>query len=257
MTVLTVRQLAAGYDSARPVFSDVDLRLDEGEITSLLGPNGAGKTTLLRAIIGLLPVRHGTVTVDGVPLAALSARQRARCIGYVPQREDLDPGMSVFDAVLIGRAPHRGWMLPWRRADLGAAEDALRQVDILEHRDRLLGELSGGERQRVALARALAQQPAVMLLDEPVAHLDPGHQVALFRVLRQLATAGTAILMTLHDLNQALQWSDRTVLLADGGCVASGRPQEVLTPERIRQVYGVRAVTGIVDGVPVIRYDSG
>ena len=203
------------------VLADVDVALGAGELVAVLGPNGSGKSTLLRVLAGLARPSTGEVRLDGRPLGALGRRAVARRLALVPQDPRVDYPFTALEVTLMGRAPHqRGLGLPSAR-DLAVAEDALARVDAGGLAGRLIDHLSGGERQRVFLARALAQEPDVLLLDEPTTHLDVRHQLETHALLRHLCRErGLACVTVVHDLNLAMTYCDRVVVLA-GGRVAA------------------------------------
>jgi cobalamin transport system ATP-binding protein len=235
------------------VVRDVHLEVERGEWVALIGPNGAGKTTLLRAIAGL--VRHdGAIALEGSPVAGLSRRERARRVAVVPQEPEIPPWLTVSEYVLLGRTPHLGPLACEGVHDGDAAARALVELDLYDLRDRTLGTLSGGERQRVVVARALAQEAAIVLLDEPTAALDIGHQQQALEVLDALRVAGGLTLVAaMHDLTLAAQYADRVVLLDEGSVVADGSPESVLTEEILGVHFGtsVRVVT-VDDRVAVL-----
>jgi iron complex transport system ATP-binding protein len=204
----------------------------------ILGPNGAGKTTLLKAIMGLVPHR-GAVLQAGQPLSALSSKERARCVAYVPQRSLLNAPLTVSSVVAQGRYCHGSDLTALTRADRQAIEQALQATDMTALAERPFTELSGGEQRRVLLARALATEAPVILLDEPNASLDLSHALRLFHHMKQLAANGRTLVVVLHDLNDALSWCDCALLLSEGRVVTHGPPAQVLDADRVRQVYGV------------------
>ena len=248
---MTARLAAAGIVCSYPgkagdhtVLEDFSLVAEPGTVTALLGSNGAGKSTALRALARLLRPRAGTVTLDGRDVWQLPQRTFVRHVAFVPQTEAVAWPMTVEHAVLLGRVPHRGWLLPYTAEDREALSTALRQVDLEALRDRSLDSLSGGERRRALLARALAQDAEVLLLDEPGAHLDLRHQVELFDLLARLARErGAAVVLSLHDLNLASLFADRAVLLSEGRILAQGLCQEVLTPDLLRRTFGIPVET--------------
>ena len=229
----------------RPVVRDVEAVVEHGEWVALIGPNGAGKTTLLRAIAGL--VRHdGAVSLLGRPAASLDRRQRARAVAVVPQAPETPPWLTVAEYVLMGRTPHLGPLARESAADRDSAARALGLLELDSLADRPLGTLSGGERQRAVVARAVAQQASIVLLDEPTAALDIGHQQQALELLDGLrAREGLTLVAAMHDLTLAAQYADRVVLLSDGRIVADGAPVDVLTEETLAEHYGatVRVVT--------------
>ncbi|HET8629246.1 MAG TPA: ABC transporter ATP-binding protein [Thermomicrobiales bacterium] len=252
--LVEARRLRFGY-GARPVLRDLSLRVAHGEFVGLIGPNGAGKSTLLRLVCGALRPAAGELDFDGAPLARLSRRALARRIAVLPQSPMLPDAFTVAELVLLGRTPHLGLLQPEGRADFAAARRALLAAGCLDLAGRRLGELSGGERQRAALARALAQEPELLLLDEPTAHLDPGHQQELLATLGRLnREAGLTVLAVFHDLNLAAARCDRLALLHDGRAIADGPPAAVLTPPLLRRAYGFEAqvIPHPRTGLPVV-----
>lgn len=229
----------------RALVSDVDLTVDRGEVVGLVGPNGAGKSTLLRAISGVLP-SDGHVAIEGRPAADFDRREFARWVAIVQQLPEAPPSMRVGDLVLLGRHPHLGWFEHESAHDHQIARLAMVRAGCIEFADRELGTLSGGERRRVFIARGLAQEPALMLLDEPTANLDAGAQAEVCELLRELAADGVGVLVVLHDLTLAAAYCDRVVLLADGRVLDSGPPREVITEEQVARMYG--------SGVTVLRH---
>jgi iron complex transport system ATP-binding protein len=240
---LAAERIACAYGN-HTVLADFSLVAEPGTVTALLGPNGAGKSTALRALARLLRPREGTVTLDGKDVWQLPQRAFVRHVAFVPQTEAAAWPMTVEHAVLLGRVPHRGWLLPYTPEDREVLSTALRQVDLEALRARNLDTLSGGERRRALLARALAQDAEVLLLDEPGAHLDLRHQVELFDLLARLARERrVAVVLSLHDLNLASLFADRAVLL-HGGCILSQGPcQEVLTPDLLGRTFGIPVET--------------
>jgi manganese/iron transport system ATP-binding protein len=225
------------YD-AEPVLTGVTGRVCAGEVVALIGPNGAGKSTLIKAVLGLVPVVGGTITVLGrTPAAA------RRDVGYVPQADTLDPQfpVSVAQVVLMGRYRQVGWVRRPGRTDRRAAAEALEQVGLADRAKATFGTLSGGQRQRVLLARAIAQQPRLLLLDEPFNGVDLVSQDALLQVLAELKRQGTAVLISTHDLALAQHVADHACLL-NRSMVGFGPTASTLTPDRLRATYGSRAL---------------
>jgi iron complex transport system ATP-binding protein len=246
-----VRGLGVTLGRSR-VLDGVDLVVPEGAWTAIVGPNGAGKSTLLRAVAGL--IRHdGQVLLAGQDAAGLRPRQRAALVGYAPQVPTLPPAMTVVEYVGLGRTPYRSLLSGPQARDRDVVDRALRELDLIELAPRLLRTLSGGERQRAVLARALAQEPSVLLLDEPTAALDLGHaQQVLDLVDRLRLDQGLTVISTLHDLVLAGQYAQRLMLLAGGRVVAEGAPEQVLTDTALAEHYGARArVEAGPDGVRV------
>jgi iron complex transport system ATP-binding protein len=212
----------------RPVLKGVTFAVRAGEVVALIGPNGAGKTSLLKTLAGLVVPGRGRVQV---------AATRSRSVAYLAQGEELPAYFTAREVVELGRLPYVGMWRHLGEDDERAITRAMRRTATIELADRKVGALSGGERQRVALARAIAQEPKVLLLDEPTTHLDLRHQVELFASLREEARSGTAVVAVMHDLTFAAQ-ADRCVLLAEGTVRADGPPSDALRPEVLAEVYG-------------------
>lgn len=251
MTLLSVTALAASL-RGKTVLRDISFSVGPGEFVGLLGPNGAGKSTLLRALLGLVP-SHGAVAIAGRPSGAMSAAERARLVAYLPQEREIGWGIPVEDVVALGRMPHRPAFAGIGNDDLQAIERAIERMEVEDLRHRPATELSGGEKARVLIARALAQEAPLLLADEPTAGLDPSHQIALMRIFAALAAEGHAIVASLHDLGLAARWCSRLFLVEQGAIVADGAPAEVLTAERLRQVYGVESYFGEAAGKMIVQ----
>jgi iron complex transport system ATP-binding protein len=244
---LGVRNLSVQL-GPRTVVHDVSFAAPAGAVTVLLGPNGAGKSTILKAAAGLLPYQ-GTIALGDRDAATLERRARARAVAYVPQASALDAPMPVRDVVAQGRFAHgdTGWLTFLSRpsaAEAAVVTAAMERTDVTALADRAFNQLSQGERRRVLVARALASAAPVLLLDEPTAALDVGHALGLLQVLRAAARAGTAVVIVLHQLQEAAAIADHAVLLAQGRISESGPVAAVLAPEPVRRVYGVELVPG-------------
>ncbi len=226
---------------AETLLDGVTMHADRGQLVGLIGPNGAGKSTLLRAISGILGYRDGAVRLDGADLKALSSREIAAGLALVPQIAPYTQGFTSIELVLMGRYPHLGRFQIEGKEDDRIARDAMRLTEIEQFADRTLDTLSGGERQRVFVSRALAQQPRVLLLDEPTSNLDVLHQLKVFDLVRKLVDDGLSAIAAIHDLNMAARYCDRLVLLHRGRVLSEGPPEAVLTPETIESAFGVRA----------------
>lgn len=223
-----------------PVVDSVDLIVQQGEWVSILGPNGAGKTTLLHAMAGLVPF-SGDVTIGGLSPGTAGRRAIARVVALMPQRPVVPEGVTVRELVELGRTPHLARFASGAAGDRGVVDSVIDRLDLGALASRPATELSGGELQRVVLGRALAQQPEVLLLDEPTSALDIGHQQQVLDLIDSLRPGGgLTVLAAMHDLTSAAQYGERLVLLDAGRVVADGTPGEVLTPERISDVYGAR-----------------
>jgi ABC-type cobalamin/Fe3+-siderophores transport system ATPase subunit len=232
------------------VLHGVTLSLAAGEALALVGPNAAGKSTLVRTLAGLLRSTRGSVLLEGRPLHAWTRDAMARAMALVTS-EDEGPGtLAVEDRVALGRYPHRGPFRPLLEADRAAIRRALQRTGIEPLARRRLATLSAGERQLAALARGLAQEPRVLLLDEPAAHLDVGHQLRLFRVLDEVRAGGVAVLAVVHDLQRGAAWAERMVLLAAGRVAAQGPPDAVLASEECARAFDVAIRGHAVPGSP-------
>jgi iron complex transport system ATP-binding protein len=251
--LVEVRGASFGYGAGLAV-EEVSFHAAAGEMVGLVGPNGAGKSTLLKLVAGLLAPSAGSVRLCGLDPHAAPRREVARVCALVPQEPQLHWPFTVREAVMMGRSPRQGLLAIADRFDHGAVEGALQACDLLPLAGRRLDALSGGERRRVFFARALAQEPRVLLLDEPTAFLDLAHQVAAMRMARVAAEAGLCVVAVLHDLNLAAQACGRLVVLSHGRVVAEGPPGEVLTAERVEEVWGVPVWRGRheVSGAPLL-----
>jgi iron complex transport system ATP-binding protein len=238
VSLLEVHELAFGYPH-HPVGWDVTLRLEPGEVLALLGPNGAGKTTLFRTILGWLPPFAGTVVLAGEPLAHWSRARLARLLGYVPQAHAGLFAFTVLEVVLMGRTAHLpAFGVPTRR-DREVALEALDALGVAALAPRIYTELSGGERQLVLLARALAQEPRLLVMDEPTANLDFGNQIRVLDEITELARRGIAVLMSTHHPDHACRVASRVALLKRGRIVGEGAPDALLSVERLARLYDV------------------
>jgi iron complex transport system ATP-binding protein len=243
MTTLSVENLTCSYNgNNEPVLADVNLTARPGEVLALIGPNGAGKTTLLRAMSRVLRPQQGHVRLDERNIWELPAQQVAQRVACVAQNTRLAWPYTVRQVVSLGRFPHRGWLSPYTADDRRVIEEALNRTGLWALRERPLHTLSGGERQRAIIARALAQAPEVLLLDEPVAHLDLKYQVTILDLVRELAYGGLAVVVSLHDLNYAACYADRLAMLAKGQLLAVGEPAAILTAVNLEAVYDTQVV---------------
>lgn len=237
--MVKIRHLTVFYDQ-RQALHDINLDLYAGQILVVIGPNGAGKTTLVRAISGVTPLGSGEITIDAASLSTLSPMERARRVAVVPQARSLPPAFTAWETVLLGRTPHLNFLGHASSEDEQIVRQAMQKTDTWDIADRRLGELSGGEQQRVLLARALAQQASILLLDEPVTHLDLHYQLDLLDKIRELARKEQlCVLAVLHDLNMAARYADQVVLLVKGELIAIGNADEILVPEILSKAYNL------------------
>jgi iron complex transport system ATP-binding protein len=230
------------------IVDGASLGVSTGEIVGLVGPNGAGKSTLLRAMLGLVDRSGGAVKLDGEDFFARSGRERARAVAFLPQDRRVEWRLPAGDVVMLGRYPHQAGFGGPSPEDRAAVDRALDEVDASALSDRPVAVLSGGERTRVLLARALAVEAPLLLVDEPIAALDPYHQLHVMEILRERARSGGGVLAVIHDLALASRFMDRLVLMDGGRIVAEGAPAAVLTPESLAEVYRVDAIAGANDG---------
>jgi len=257
-----VDQLSFRYDSvlAHPsgdrsawVINGIEFTVRQGEIVGVIGPNGSGKSSLLKLLARLVRPQEGTIRLFGVELGTLSRESISRQVAYMPQDLSYDFPFSVLDMVLMGRFAHRRgglWSLVgWeKQEDLAVAEEAMAQADVMHLANRMIATLSAGERQRVLLARALAQEPRVLMLDEPTAHLDLNHQLDVCRILQLVhAQLQMTVLLVSHDINLASQYCDRILVMKQGAVVCIGPPQDVIHPRVLSEVYGCQV---LVDAHP-------
>lgn len=234
---LSARALRARLGEAE-VLHGIDLDLPAGRWTSIVGPNGAGKSTLLKVLAQLLPAQ-GSVSLLGQPLDTLDRRARARQLAWLGQNGSAGDDLTVFDVALLGRLPHQAWLAPPSAADHAAVERALRATQAWDWRARALGQLSGGERQRVLLARALAVEAQVLLMDEPLANLDPPHQTDWLLMVRALVAEGKTVVSVLHEISFALQ-ADDLVLMDRGRIVHQGACGDAATHRALEAVFDHR-----------------
>jgi len=238
MTTLNIDSLSVTL-GGNSILSDVSFTLPRGEIVGLIGPNGAGKSTAIKAILGLVGRTTGTATVNDTDIAVMEPRTRAKTLAYVPQGAPVHWPLTAERTVALGRVPH---LTPWQvlgPADDAAIKGAMQKTDCLEFKDRLVTTLSGGERARVLLARTLAVGADFILADEPIAALDPMHQLQVMDILKAEAANGTGVLVVMHDLGLAMRTCDKLVLLHETKVLAAGVPNDVLTDTNLKTAFGV------------------
>ena len=239
---LAARGLSAGYPG-RTVIDGLDLEIAPGRVTMIIGANACGKSTLLGVLARLRPPMAGTIELDGVDASTLSRRGFARTVGLLPQQPSAPEGLTVAELVSRGRHPHRGVFQRWSAEDSAIVDAALASTGMTELADRPVGDLSGGQRQRAWIAMALAQDPRILLLDEPTTFLDLSHQIEVLDLLRELnRTQGTTIVVVLHELNLAARYADELVVMSQGRIVAHGAPAEVLTADVVSEAFSLDAL---------------
>lgn len=246
--MLRTENLTCAYGS-KLILQDLTLTMEAGSFTAILGINGSGKSTLLQNLNGILQPQSGTVLVDGRELSRMGGNEAARLIGYMPQKSSAS-ACTVFDAVLLGRKPHIRWNVGER--DLQVVDRTLTLLGLQSYALRRTSELSGGELQKVVIARALAQEPKVLLLDEPISHLDIRNQMDTLALLKKIVEElQLTVAVVIHDLSMALRFADRFVLLKQGSLYAAG-DHGVITRRSIRDVFHIDAAIHRIDGVPVV-----
>jgi len=253
-SALRLQEVSLGY-GARLVLDHVSLEALPGQLLGVVGPNGCGKSTLIRGITRLLPSRTGTISIGGRDVTRMKSGELARVVAVVPQNAVLPDLFTALEVVLMGRAPHLGRFRYEGNRDFAIAQRAMELTDTAALSHRRVGELSGGERQRLCIARALAQEPRLVLLDEPTAHLDISHQVGTLDLVSNLCREhDLAALATFHDLNLAAQYCARVVILSAGVVYCKGAPAEVITADNIKDVYGaeVCVMPHPVSGLPQV-----
>ena len=233
----------------RAIVNDAGLSLAPGELVGLIGPNGAGKSTLLRSLLGISPRDAGSVTLDGQDFGAMPAPARARAIAFLPQDRRVEWRLTAHDVVMLGRYPHQAGFGGPTPADREAVARAISAVEGEALLDRPISVLSGGERTRILLARALAVEAPLLLADEPIAALDPYHQLHVMEILQARARSGAGVLAVIHDLTLASRFMDRLILMNAGRIIANGPPTAVLSPQNLAQTYRIT-------GTPPIRLNS-
>ncbi|MCX6024696.1 MAG: ABC transporter ATP-binding protein [Chloroflexi bacterium] len=255
--LLRVENLRFSYDrEGKRVLDGLSLRLGRGEVAAILGPNGAGKTTLLHALLGILKPQSGQIWLAGRELESYRRHELSRLVGLAPQIEHVPFDYSVEEYVLMGRAPHLGMLELPTQEDMRLALQALDELGLLGLRGRSFLELSGGERQMVVLARTLTQQVPLLLMDEPLAHLDLSNKGRILSVIRRLSAAGIAVLFTTHEPDMVHGVAQRVVLMRQGRVIASGPTETVMTSEALSQTYGVTIRVLKVEGVSLERLEA-
>lgn len=221
------------------ILKGIDISFEKGKFYSIVGPNGSGKTTLVKNIIKYISPSKGSIVVSETPINKIKARDLADIISYVPQDTLLELEFSCYDVVMMGRSSKVKFLGNEKTTDIEKVLEAMKVTGTLNLKDKLITEISGGERQRVLLARAIAQESQCIILDEPLSHLDIKHQLDILDNLIKIKKSGKTIISVLHDINLALKYSDNTVIMKDGKVFANGPTEKVITPNNIKEVYGV------------------
>lgn len=235
--LLGINNLSGGYHRER-VVNNICLEIKKGDFLGIIGPNGSGKTTLLRLASRILPPQEGSISFKGKDISLMPRKEFCKLVAFVPQDTLINFSFTAFEIVLLGRIPHLKRLQTETKNDIKIAQNSLFLTDTAGLKDKFIDELSAGERQRVMIAKALAQEPVLLLLDEPTSHLDIGHQIQILDLLKNLnQSKNLTIVMVLHDLNLAGEYCNRIVLLDKGSVMKTGSPEEVLTYENIEAVY--------------------
>jgi iron complex transport system ATP-binding protein len=254
--ILSVSGLSYSYNGARQAaLRDLSLEIPASAITAILGPNGSGKTTLLRLLLGVLRPQKGTIRLVGRPQGSYSRRNLSQLVGLVPQDEHIPFDFSILEYVLLGRAPYLGPLAMPGEADYAVAQAALQTTGLADLQHRPLPNLSGGERQLAVVARALAQQPRILLLDEPASHLDLGNKSRLLGIMRELAARGVTLVLTTHDPNAAAAVAGYVVLMREGQILDAGPIDDMLTSDKLSATYGVPVEVFHIEGKRVVLLD--
>ena len=245
---LAADALFAGYDG-KTIVSDVSITIPQNKISVILGANGCGKSTLLKTFAKLLKPEQGSILLDGKSIFSIPSKQMAQTLGLLPQSPVVPEGIKVTDLVARGRFPYRKLLGGLQKEDFAAVEEALEMMGITELADACVDELSGGQRQRVWIAMALCQGTKTLFLDEPTTYLDIRYQIEILQLVKKLNQKfGITIIMVLHDINQAIAYSDNVIGMKDGKVLVEGEPEEVITEESIKELYGIELGVTRVDG---------
>jgi len=251
--MIELKNISFSYDDGPAVLRHLSLKITKGEFVGILGPNGSGKTTLLKIISGTLKPQKGEMTLDGRSIETVRRKDRAKFIAVVPQETSIPFSFSALEVVLMGRAPYLPPFGFETKEDIAVAKSAMSATDVSSMAERNIQELSGGEKQRVIVARALAQEPRLLLLDEPTTYLDIKHQMDLYRLVKKRNEEdGLTVITVLHDINLASTFCDRIIFLKHGGIVADGTPHDVIKYAKIKEVFDTEVYVGINDltGMP-------
>lgn len=247
--MLEILDITVGYRKI-PVLKALSVKIQKPEFLGIIGPNGSGKSTLLKTICCILTPWDGRIVLDGKEITHMTRKEIARILGYVPQSTSFVFPFTCEEAVLMGRYAHNGN----KSKDYHVVKKAMELTDTLSLKDRRINELSGGELRRVIIARALAQEPEILILDEPTVHLDINHRIEIFDLLGELKSRGITIIAVLHDLNIASEYSERLLVMKDGAIVKDGNPKDIILGETIKEVYGaeVTIIENPISHLPLV-----
>lgn len=242
MHAIEVQNVIFGYKKDL-VLKDISFNIEKGKFFSIIGPNGSGKSTILKLLNNLYTTKRGQILIEGNKISNYKKKALAKKIALVPQNTNLDYEFPVEDVILMGRHPYKGRFQKEDDNDYRIIEDVMEMTGTLELKSKLITEISGGERQRVIIARALAQDPSIILLDEPTSHLDINHQIEILNLLKDLnEKKGTTIIVVMHDLNLASRYSDEIIMINDGKIMDMGKPEDVITKKNIQEAYNLDVV---------------
>jgi iron complex transport system ATP-binding protein len=237
--IFDIKNAEFSYNGKKSVFRNVNISLERGDVLCILGPNGTGKSTLIKCMNSLLKLKNGEIILKDRNIHSINKTELAKIIGYIPQSNGSTFAYSVLDVVLMGRAPHLSLTSVPGKNDYKIAEEALESLGILFLKDKAYTEISGGERQLVLMARAIAQQPEILLLDEPTSHLDFGNQIRTLKIINELSKRGLSVIMTSHFPDHAFLSSNKVAIMNQGTIMEIGEPETVVTEENMKQAYGI------------------
>ena len=240
MSVLEIKNVSFSYDGYENTFEGINLSVEKGDVVCILGPNGCGKTTLIKCINKLLELKEGAVYINGNDIKQIDQKEIARNIGYIPQGHVSTFAFTVLDVVLMGRAPHLDFFEPLGENDYKTAENALKKFGLYKLKDKAYTTLSGGEQQLVFFARVIAQEPRILILDEPTSHLDFGNQMKILEVISKLANEGMSVIMTSHFPDHAFISSNKVAIMKDRKFLDIGKPEDIITEENMEKAYGIQ-----------------
>lgn len=253
MSMIKGKNIQLAYGD-KIIIDGIDLDIKKGEVVSVIGTNGCGKSTLLKALSRALPCKNGNIWLEGEEIHSIKNKEFAKKLAFVSQNNEIPEDITVYDFIMYGRVPHKKWYELYNDKDREIVEWAVNICRLDKFRDRKVMSLSGGERQKVWIAMVLAQKTQVLLLDEPTTYLDICHQFEIMELVKKLnKELGITIVMVLHDLNQAAQYSDRIIVVKEGKKYREGKALDVLTPQLIKDVYRVEAVMEIEDNIPYFK----
>jgi len=239
LNLLEIKDASFAYEETENIFEDINLTVAKGDVVCILGPNGCGKTTLIKCLNRLLELKEGAVYINGKDIKDIDQREIARSIGYIPQGHIPTFAFSVLDVVLMGRAPHLDFFESLGEEDYKIAENALKKFGLYELKDKPYTSLSGGEQQLVFFARVIAQEPHMLILDEPTSHLDFGNQLKTLDIISKLAADDLSVIMTSHYPDHAFISSNKVAIMKDHKFMDIGKPDEVITRENLEKAYGI------------------